>query len=97
VIIAAVEDCSIDKLALDEALVLESQVLLLSKPERRTLRASRRLFGASSSGVPVLRGRDEELFGDERDLVALAPVESDRLNGFLRNYLRWFLKVRYEI
>ena len=43
--------------------------------------------------MPVLWGRDQELFKDERDLVALAPVDSDRLNEFLRNYLGWFFKV----
>jgi len=45
------------------------------------------------SAVPVLWGRDRELFRDERDLVALAPVDSDRLNEFLRNYFGWFFKV----
>jgi hypothetical protein len=43
--------------------------------------------------VPVLWGQDEELFRDERDLVALAPMDSDRLNEFLRNYIGWFFKV----
>lgn len=45
------------------------------------------------SAVPVLWGRDRELFRDEQDLVALAPVDSDRLNEFLRNYFGWFFKV----
>ena len=81
-------------LPIDEALILESRVLALSKPDKRTLRAFKRWFG--SSGVPVLWDRDQELFKEERDLVALAPVESDRLNEFLRNHLGWFLKVRYE-
>jgi hypothetical protein len=76
---------------IDEALVLESNVLALAKPTSRTLRAFKRWF--RSSAVPVLWGRDQELFEDERDLVALAPVDSDRLNEFLRNYFGWFFKV----
>jgi hypothetical protein len=71
--------------------VLESNVLVLAKPNSRTLRAFKRWF--RSSAVPVLWGRDQELFEDERDLVALAPVDSDRLNEFLRNYFGWFFKV----
>jgi hypothetical protein len=78
---------------IDEALLLESNVLALSKPSFRTLRAFKRWFEASA--VPVLWGRDQELFQDERDLVALAPVDSDRLNEFLRNYLGWFFKVSF--
>jgi hypothetical protein len=88
---------------IDEALLLESGVLALSKPEKRTLRAFKRWFSSSGvpelwgqdEDVPVLWGRDQDLFKDERDLVALAPVESDRLNEFLRKYFGWFLKVRY--
>lgn len=45
---------------------------------------------------PVLWGRDKNLFGNEQDLVALAPVETDRLNIFLQKYLGWFLKVSAE-
>jgi hypothetical protein len=80
------------RVSIDEALILESGVVALSKPGKRTLRAFRRWFG--SPDTPVLWGQDEELFNDERDLVALAPVESDRLNEFLRNYFGWFFKVR---
>jgi hypothetical protein len=78
-------------LGIDEALILESKVLALAKPTPRALRAFKRWFELSA--VPVLWGRDQELFRDERDLVALAPVDSDRLNEFLRNYLGWFFKV----
>jgi hypothetical protein len=92
-------------LGIDEALVLESSVLALSKPTSRTLKAFKRWFGASQPPaskppkppppkLPVLWGHDEELFRDEQDLVALAPVDSDRLNEFLRNYLGWFFKVK---
>jgi hypothetical protein len=89
-------------LGIVEALVLESSVLALSKPTSRTLKAFKRWFGASQPlaskpsppRLPVLWGHDEELFRDEQDLVALAPVDSDRLNEFLRNYLGWFFKVK---
>ena len=41
----------------------------------------------------MLWGRDEHLFSDERDLVALAPVETDRLNIFLKDHFGYFFKV----
>lgn len=50
----------------------------------------------TSGGIPVLWGHDRNLFTDERDLVALAPPETDRLDVFLQNYLGWFFKVRIE-
>lgn len=75
----------------DEALILESHVLRLSAPTPRVLRAFKRWF--LSNPLPVLWGRDKELFRNEQDLVALAPVETDRLNIFLQNYFGWFLKV----
>lgn len=82
------------RVLVDEALILESGILTLSKTEKRTLRAFKRWFG--SHDMPVLRGQDEELFNDERDLVALALVELDRLNEFLRNYFGWFFTVRLK-
>lgn len=78
----------------DEAILLESQILALSSPSSRTLHAFRKWFGLNA--VPVLWGRDERLFDDERDLVALAPVDSDRLNLFLKTYFGWFFKQRDE-
>ncbi|KAI4244014.1 MAG: hypothetical protein LQ352_006941, partial [Teloschistes flavicans] len=77
-----------------EAILLESQILALSSPSSRTLHAFRKWFGLNA--VPVLWGRDERLFDDERDLVALAPVDSDRLNLFLKTYFGWFFKQRDE-
>jgi len=80
----------------DKALVLENQVLTLSKPEPRALKAFKKVFKErlSSPAVPILGGRDQELFRDEEDLVALAPVDTDRLNAFLRKYFGWFFKVQ---
>lgn len=76
---------------IDEALILENQVLKLSAPTPRVLKAFKRWF--QSNPKPVLWGPDKNLFRDERDLVALAPVETDRLNIFLQSYFGWFLRV----
>jgi hypothetical protein len=76
----------------DEALLLESQILALQQPNKRSLAIFRRWF--DNSARPVLWGRDEQLFDNENDLVSLAPVDTDRLNIFLRTYIGWFFKVR---
>lgn len=75
-----------------KAMVLESQILSLNAPSSRTLRAFKRWFKPSST--PALWGRDEHLFDKENDLVALAPVDTDRLHLFLKSYFAWFFKVR---
>ncbi|KAL8715988.1 MAG: hypothetical protein Q9220_000655 [cf. Caloplaca sp. 1 TL-2023] len=75
----------------DKALILESRVLQLSAPTPRGLKVFRRWF--KSSPRPVLWGRDKDLFRNEQDLVALAPVEIDRLNIFLQSYFGWFFQV----
>jgi hypothetical protein len=76
----------------DEALILENQVLALQRPSSRTLRVFKQWFKASTRR-PVLLGRDETLFDDEQDIVALAPVETDRLNVFLQAYFGRFFEV----
>ncbi|KAG9230300.1 hypothetical protein BJ875DRAFT_499255 [Amylocarpus encephaloides] len=76
---------------LDEALLLESQILALQKPSGRTLKAFIQWF-KHSGRHPALSGRDEKLFDDETDLVALAPVETDSLNRFFRGYLGWLFE-----
>ena len=73
-------------------MLLESQILSLSPPAESTLNAFRRWF--TSTAVPVLWGRDQHLFDDDRDLVALAPVDNDRLNHFLRTHLGWLFRTR---
>lgn len=88
------EKSSEPKGTIDKALILENQVLKLSAPTPRVLKAFKRWF--QSNPLPVLWGPDKNLFRDERDLVALAPVETDRLNIFLQNYFGWFLKVSVE-
>ncbi|KAI4228054.1 MAG: hypothetical protein LQ349_006609 [Xanthoria aureola] len=77
-----------------EALVLESRVLALSAPTPRSLDMFKRWYLHYPG--PVLWGRDQDLFRNEQDLVALAPVETDRLNIFLQKYLGWFLKENRE-
>lgn len=44
----------------------------------------------------MLWGRDKHLFDDEEDLVALAPVETDRLNILLQDYFGWFFKFKHK-
>jgi hypothetical protein len=78
-------------LGISEALVLENNILVLSKPSFRTLRAFNRWF--ETSAVLLLWGQDQGLFRDERGLVALALVDSDCLNEFLENYFGRFFKV----
>jgi hypothetical protein len=76
----------------DEALILESQILSLTAPGRHRLKNNRKWF--TRTGAPALFGCDENLFSSERDLVALAPIDTDRLNIFLTKYFGYFLKVR---
>jgi hypothetical protein len=76
---------------IDEALLLESQVLALKKPTQRTLRNVKRWF--SNGGQTVLLGRDSQLFDDENNMVALAPMDDDRLSRLLRAVFGWFFEV----
>ena len=75
----------------DEALILESQVLALSSPSSQVTKDFKRWLTRDS--LPVLWGHDEHLFDDERDLVALASVDTDRLNRLLMRYSGWFFRV----
>ena len=77
---------------LDEAIILESRVLSLSSPNNRTLRNFRRAFKPKTHSA-ALWDRDEQLLANERDLVALAPMDTDRLNMFLKGYFGYFFKV----
>ena len=82
---------TIDNEGTDEAIILESRVLALNTPSSRTVKNLKIWF--KSTSIFALRGRDEHLFENKKDLVALAPVETDRLNVFLSSYFGWFLKV----
>lgn len=44
--------------------------------------------------MPALWDRDEHLYDNERDLVALAPDDHDRLNMMLKDFFGFLFKVR---
>ena len=73
-------------------MLLQSQILSLNPPSTLTLKALRHWF--TSTSVPVLWGRDQHLFDDARDLAALAPVDTDRVNIFLQTHFGWFFRNR---
>ncbi|CZR65468.1 uncharacterized protein PAC_15368 [Phialocephala subalpina] len=81
----------------DEMLLLESDMHKLERPSQRTVSTLREWFHANN--VPVLSGLDKTLLNDEftEDLVALAPVDTDRLNMFLQNNLGYLLRARKKI
>ena len=66
-------------------------MLSLNSPEQRTLKAFQRHFKPMET--PLLFDYDENLFLNGQDLVALAPVDSDRLNSFLKKYFGYFFRV----
>ena len=74
---------------LDEALILESKIIALQPPDSGALRAFRNWF---FTVIPVLWGRDKNLYDDTNDLVTLAPTETDRLNAFLQRHLGWWFR-----
>ena len=78
-------------MTLDEALLLESHILALSSPTARSLKLFKFRFTLAS--IPVLWGYDEHLFDREKDLVALAPTDTDRLDQFLIAYFGWLFQV----
>lgn len=84
------------KLFVDEGLMLESQILTLNSPSSKTLKILRKWFRLNST--PVLWGRDEHLLNQEHehDLVALAPIDTDRLNIFLKSYFGCFFREQHS-
>lgn len=73
--------------------MLQSQVQSLQRPTPRVLQAFRHWF--REGGVPKLGGHDANMLEHEHmhDLVALAPIDEDRLNLLLQDYLGWFFRV----
>ncbi|KAL2060237.1 hypothetical protein VTL71DRAFT_9632 [Oculimacula yallundae] len=69
-----------------EALLQEQQVLALKNPSQRPLATLRRYFFGGKRDGAILSDRDAHMLDDERDLVALAPVDDDRLGSFLRDH-----------
>lgn len=67
-----------------EALLLQSQIAQLRRPNRRVLDALRRWF---KKPEPMLGGAAKRYLDDENDLVALKPAaEIDYLSQFLRRH-----------
>ena len=68
--------------------MLESAVLMLKKPQARTLEAFRNVFNnvdKSDYGYPTLGGLSAHILDDADDLVTLrGRDEEDRLTSFLR-------------
>lgn len=68
--------------------MLESTVLMLKKPQARTLKAFRNVFNnvdKSGYGYPTLGGLSAHILDDADDLVTLwGRDEEDRLTSFLR-------------
>lgn len=77
-----------------EALIQEQQVLAFKNPSKRPLKTFRRYFFGGHGDDPILLGEDGNLLDDERDLVALAPVDDDRLGSFLRDNFGCCCEVR---
>ncbi|KAE8446491.1 hypothetical protein EG329_011954 [Mollisiaceae sp. DMI_Dod_QoI] len=75
-----------------EMLLLQSEIHKLERPSSRTITNLRDWFHANN--VPVLGGLDKTLLDDNftEDLVALAPVDTDRLNIFLQNNFGYLLR-----
>ena len=73
--------------------MLQSQIHSLQRPTPRVLRAFRHWF--REGNVPKLGGHDANMLEAEHmhDLVALAPVDQDRLNLFLQDNLGWLFRV----
>ena len=75
-------------------MILESHILSLSSPSSHALKGFKKTFSLHGLSLePALEGRDRHLFDNEQDLVALAPVDTDRLNIFLTSYFGWFFRV----
>lgn len=77
-----------DEINVGEALIQEQQVLAFKNPSQRPLATFRRYFFGGNRNHPddaILLGPDSHLLDNERDLVALAPMDDDRLSSFLRD------------
>lgn len=72
--------------------MLQSQIQSLQKPTPRVLRVFRHWF--REGDVPKLGGHDANMLEHEHmhDLVALAPIDQDRLNLLLQDHLGWLFK-----
>ena len=74
-------------------MIQEQQLLSFKNPAQRPLSAFQRFFFGGEKDATVLGGPDTHILDDERDLVALASLDDDRLSGFLRDNLGWCFRV----
>jgi len=65
----------------------------LQESARRPLSTFQRYFYGGEEVETVLGCPDKHTLDDQRDLVACASLENDRLNDFLRNDFGWCFKV----
>lgn len=52
-------------------------------------------MNSQNGPLPALWGHDKHIFDKRDDLIALAPVDTDRLNVFLKAYFGWFFQVSH--
>lgn len=79
-----------------EALILESTLSSVPRPDRNTLKAFRSRFfrKLGNEHLPLLEGHSAEVYNDPNDLVALHNSRPpDRLTMFVKNYLGFLFKV----
>jgi hypothetical protein len=83
-----------------EAILLESTLVGLKSPSRRTWTAMRNTFYNTDSGeeYPTLGGNSAGLYDDRNDLMALrVGTEEDRLTAFMRYSCPWLFVVSQHL
>lgn len=79
-----------------EALIFESTLASVPRPDRNTLKAFRSNFfrKLGNEHLPLLEGHSSEVYDDPNDLVALHNSKpADRLTTFVKNDLGFLFKV----
>ncbi|KAL1635665.1 hypothetical protein SLS58_010168 [Diplodia intermedia] len=86
-----------------EALIRYKQVLSLTSPERRALKATRNVFAKdnnwkNASETMIIDGLSKHLSENEQDLCALRKLpEPDRLTRLFEGKLAFLFRVRVRI
>lgn len=89
--------------ALDEALIRFQQVLSLTSPERRALKATRNVFAKddgwrNSPETMITDGLSKHLSENEQDLCAQRKLpKPDRLTRLFEGKLAFLFRVRFHI
>ena len=80
-----------------EAVLLESTLLSMCRPSKRTFEAFYNIFhnvDGSEEPFPTLGGPSAKLLDNREDLMALhRPAEEDRLTTMVRQHLPWLFRV----